>query len=397
MMSKQILSISAILILTLGSINAQKIPTSSFGKGINFMAADSSMTMKMNFRMQNLYVGEYDVSNDDFESNFLVRRSRLKFGGYAYSPKLKYKVELGLSNRDMSTSSEDGNGSGASRMILDAVLKYQFTKNWQLWAGQTKLPGNRERLVSSANLQFVDRSNVNSKFNVDRDMGIQLHGKYKIGESFIIAPKIALSQGEGRDITAGNLGGYSYTGRIDILPLGEFEGKKQDYVLSDITRQSKPKLAIGLFGNLNQGAVRQQGQLGKFVYDTTGEYSENDLTLIGADLLFKVKGFSFLSEVGLTNGTVKNDLLSKAYHTGFGVSGQAGYLFENNCEIAGRYTVVAPDSKTFSGLKDTEEWTLGFSRYFVGHSLKIQSDVAWIVENGYNEEVRIRAQVEMQF
>ena len=387
----------ALAISSFTAIQAQKLQTTSFGKGINFMAADSSFTMKMNFRFQSLYSGEYDIQGEEFESNFLIRRSRLKFGGYAYSPKLKYKVELGLSNRDMSVSSEDGNGKGASRMILDAVLKYQFHKNWSLWAGQTKLPGNRERLVSSANLQFVDRSNVNSKFNIDRDMGIQLHGKYKIGDNFILAPKFALAQGEGRDIASGNFGGYSYTGRLDILPLGAFEGKKEDYILSDHKRQSKPKLAIGLFGNLNQGAVRQQGQLGKFVYDTTGEYANNDLTLIGADLLFKYKGFSILSEFGMTDGVMKNDMLNEAYHTGTGFNAQAGYLFENNVELAGRFTTVSPDDKKYSGLKETEEWTLAFSRYFVGHNLKIQTDASWIATNDSQETFRVRAQVEMQF
>ena len=32
---------------------------------------------------------------------FRCRRARLKFSGFAYSPKLKYKLELGLSNRDI--------------------------------------------------------------------------------------------------------------------------------------------------------------------------------------------------------------------------------------------------------------------------------------------------------
>ena len=35
------------------------------------------------------------------------------------------KVELGLTGRDMSVSSEAGQGRGSSRLILDAALKYQ--------------------------------------------------------------------------------------------------------------------------------------------------------------------------------------------------------------------------------------------------------------------------------
>ena len=393
---KQLFTSAFILIVCI-SINAQKIQTTTFGKGINFMAVDSSMTMKMNFRMQNLFIGEYNINSEEFSSNFLVRRSRLKFGGYVFSPKLKYKTELGLTNRDISVSKEDGNGSGASRLILDMVLKYQFQKHWSFWVGQTKLPGNRERVVSSANLQFVDRSLVNSKFNIDRDMGVQLHGKYKLGENFTVQPKFALSQGEGRDITSGNYGGYCYTGRLDVLPLGEFEGKKQDYILSDLVRQSKPKLALGVTGNLNQGAVRQQGQLGSFIYDSTGNYAENDLMQIQVDLLFKYKGFSTLSEYALTNSKEKIEGLSKGYNTGSGLNIQVGYLFKNNFEVATRFTSISPDDKNYSALKDTEQWTLCFSKYFVGHNLKVQTDATWQAVDDRDESLIIRAQVEMQF
>jgi hypothetical protein len=35
------------------------------------------------------------------------------------------------------------------KIVLDAVLKWKVHQNWIIWAGQTELPGNRERVVSS--------------------------------------------------------------------------------------------------------------------------------------------------------------------------------------------------------------------------------------------------------
>ena len=158
-----------------------------FGKGIKFMAKDSSASMKMNVRMQALL----DVGIDDDASakdpndpeatttvaspNFMIRRYRLKFAGFAYDPRLRYKMELGISNRDQGNGSNANYNSESSNIVLDAVIKYQFNKHWDFWFGQTKLPSNRERVVSSANLQFVDRSLVNSYFNIDRDRGMWLH------------------------------------------------------------------------------------------------------------------------------------------------------------------------------------------------------------------------------
>lgn len=387
---------TVIALATLVSASAQEV-SAKFGKGIKFVAADTSMSLKFRFRMQQLFIGEYDANTEELSSNALVRRSRLKFSGHAFTPKLQYKAELGLTNRDISVNKEDGQGRDASRIILDAVLKYQFAKNWQVWVGQTKLPGNRERVISSANLQFVDRSLLNSKFNIDRDMGIQLHGKYKIGEA-IIQPKFALTNGEGRDITDGNHGGKCYTGRVDFLPLGAFEGKKDEYMSSDHNRQSKPKLAIGATYNYNEKAVRQQGQLGSFVYDTlSGSYAQNDLAHIEADIMFKYKGLSIMSEYAMTSTSSNLDNLSKKYNTGSAFSAQAGYLLESNWEIAARFTSLTADNN-YSGLTDETQTTLGLSKYIVGHALKIQMDYTLRDIDGNDLPVHVfRGQMEMQF
>ena len=386
-----------LLMASAGALQAQKIPSSSFGKGINFMAADSSMTMKMQFRMQNLVELEYTGSDKSTTVAAQLRRSRLKFGGYAFSPKLQYKAEIGLSSSDISTSAEDGRTSGSSRMVLDAVLKYQFAKSWSVWVGQTKLPGNRERVVSSADLQFVDRSRVNSKFNIDRDMGFQLHGKVKLG-SAVIKPKLAWTMGEGRSISSDNIGGFNYTGRLEFLRTGEFEGKNADYVLSDLDRQSKPKVAFGVTYNVNDRAGRQQGQLGSYVKvtDSTGKvsYQENTLQALQVDMIFKYKGISSLIEYANTKGQEG----IKGYNTGSGLNAQVGYLFKSNYEIAGRFTTISPDDKATSKLSAEKQYTLGVSKYFVGHSLKIQSDATLQQIVGVsNPNLIYRLQFEMQF
>lgn len=387
--------ITSILVLGLACVQfslAQKVSTSSFGKGIAFQAADTSMSMKMTFRMQNLYTAAYNAETESWSSSFQLRRSRLKFSGHAFSPKLTYKAEIGLSSGDISPSREDGNSSGSSRMVLDAVLKYKFADNWEVWVGQTKLPGNRERVVSSADLQFVDRSLVNSRFNIDRDMGFQLHGKLNLG-SMLLQPKFALSQGEGRSISSGNQGGFCYTSRLEFLPLGAFEGKKADYVLSDLDRQSTPKVAFGFTYNYNDRAVRQQGQLGSYVKNADGDYVQNSLSHLEADMLFKYKGISSLVEWVRTTGEEN----TSGFNTGQGITAQAGYLFKSNYEIAGRFTTIAPIdgiASRFSGKEN--QYTLGFSKYIVGHSLKIQSDITLQQLENVKSNYIYRLQFEMQ-
>ncbi|MBT8219805.1 MAG: OprO/OprP family phosphate-selective porin [Bacteroidia bacterium] len=376
---------------------AKPVPKNpKFGKGISWMAPDSTFSTKFNLRMQHLYVATYDQVDEDWSSQFLVRRARLKWGGFALSPKLEYKVELGLSNRDISVNSEDGNTRDGSRIILDMVLKWKFAKNWALWVGQTKLPGNRERVISSANLQFVDRSLVNSRFNIDRDAGIQLRGKMMLGESAYISPSFAISQGEGRNITSNNFGGYNYTVHLDILPTGKFAGKG-DYVAADLEREETPKIAFGLTYDYNDGAVRQGGQLGSFVYNDQNVYAENSLSSFIADMIFKYRGLSIASEYATRSADLDLQNLSRGFRTGDGFVVQAGYVFPSNIEISGRYTTIRRDND-LSGISDTNEITFGLSRYIVKHSLKVQTDISKITAPGESDgDIRFRAQVEMQF
>ena len=247
---KSLLTTVAIILIALSTLNAQEISDTSFGKGlINFTAKDSSFSIKFAPRFQVRSISSWDYDGDQYgspEHNFIVRRARLKFDGFAYSPKLKYKLELGLSNRDISGANDFNRNT--PRYILDAVIMWNFAGNWELWAGQTKLPGNVERVVSSANLQFVDRSLLNSRFNLDRDLGIQLRHKTNLGGNFLMREKFAISQGEGRNVTEGNEGGHQYTARLEFLPFGTFKSKG-DYVQSDLKREATPKLMVGFTYN----------------------------------------------------------------------------------------------------------------------------------------------------
>lgn len=357
---------------------SQQVSYPSFGKGITFIPKDSSASIKMSARIQNLLVVDQPLSGIGTKDiNGMVRRARLKFDGFAFSPKLKYKIELGLSNRDISPSSDAALVGSASRIVFDAVLKYEVVKGTSIWFGQTKLPGNRERVISSQKLQLVDRSLVNSRFNIDRDFGFQIRNKFSLGD-FVIKPIASVSLGDGRNVITTNRGGFNYTGRIEFLPMGEFTSKG-DYFSSDLKREETPKLSIGISGDYNDGTVRQGGQLGKLMIDSTGNLVEGTLITAFADLMFKYKGFSILAEAAYreSDDPTFTDASGNAYRQGYGYSGQAGYLFENNVEVAGRYTRVAPNKGSVSSIANTEQYTLGLSKYFIGHNLKLQTDLTY--------------------
>jgi phosphate-selective porin OprO and OprP len=392
------LPLTTFALFTFVYINAQETSAPKFGKGLfNLIGQDSSWTMKIGARMQFLAIANWEDGNSN-ESNFLVRRARLKFDGYAFTPKLKYKLELGLSNRDISGASKFT--SNAPRYILDAVIKWNFYENFELWFGQTKLPGNRERVISSASLQQVDRSLLNSRFNIDRDLGIQLRHHFNLSDKFIVKEIFSIAQGEGRNITTGNLGGHQYTGRIELLPFGNFTSKG-DYKGSDLKREAHPKLAIGTSYDYNNNAVKTRSNQGSYMETDTGFY-ESDITTFFLDAMFKYKGFSFMVEYANrdakdpfaknTDGSLTGDIVQ----VGNGLNLQTGYLLKNDWEISGRFTNIELD-KTITGKNQEQQYTLGVSKYIVGHSLKIQSDISYLNVSGGNNELMYRLQFDIHF
>lgn len=385
-MKKVIVVLSLFVVAVVSTIQAQEISNNKFGKGLKILAKDSSFYMKASMRFQTLYNGELDLDTDEWEDNIMIRRARLKFNGYAYDPKFEYKVELAISNRDNGKVAPENNL--AASIVLDAVLKYKFAPGWQLWLGQTKLPGNRERVISSQALQFVDRSQVNSKYTIDRGTGVQLRHKHNMGK-MVIKEGLAITMGEGKNFTANNIGGYEYTGRVEFLPFGEFTSKG-DYFGSDLKREETPKLAIGVTYDQNNNTNREAGFKGDFLSET------RDQKTVFIDAMFKSKGFSAMFEYADKTTDRSAVLLDgDSYQTGTGINLQAGYLFKNNFEIAGRYTDIKPEDNNWSD--DYSEMTLGFSRYIVGHSLKVQSDLTYVDHDITSDTFRYRFQVELSF
>ncbi|HSP82156.1 MAG TPA: porin [Gillisia sp.] len=392
----------AVLTLFLSlSMQGQDITENRFGKGlVNLVAKDSSYSLVFAARFQSLYSSQWEYPHyEEFESgdsNFLIRRARLKFDGFAFSPKLVYKLEVGLSNRDISgTSVYTGN---TPRYVMDAVLKWNFFENFELWAGQTKLPGNRERVISSANLETVDRSLVNSRFNIDRDMGMQLHHSIELGTNFLIREAFAFSQGEGRNVTTGNLGGYQYTGRLEALPFGDFS----DYTGADLSREQTPKLSVGLTYDHNSNAVRTRSNSGTYMVNDLG-FHEADINTLFLDAMFKYNGWSVMAEYadresdnpvavnsdGTPTGAVVN--------VGDGFNIQSGYVFKNNFQVTGRYTTIGLDEE-ITGAGIETQYTLGLSKYLVGHKLKVQTDVSLNdYEDNSDNSLMYRFQIDFHF
>lgn len=367
-------------------------PYFSFGKGLGITSPDSMFLLNIRFRMQNraafTTVSDEDLSVDKVEAR--VRRMRLRFDGFIYTPKLYYLIQLAFTRSDM-----DYDDTGFPNVIRDAMVIYSFNKHFSIGLGQTKLPGNRQRVNSSGDLQLADRSLVNSLFNVDRDFGAQVYYNNMIGGMQYVF-RGAVSSGEGRNFNTSD-NGLAYTGRVELLPFGKFTNGG-DYFEGDLAREPKPKLSIGATISTNKKAIRTGGQLGKFLFEPRNMETQM------LDILYKHNGLAFSSEFlsrTSDNPITENEDGDKRYiYAGWGENYQLSYLWKSNYELVGRYTHVMPGKAIRSLERSVEQYTVGLNRYIRGHRLKLQGDITyeknyWIGTSGTDlNRWQLRFQIE---
>jgi hypothetical protein len=180
---------------------------------------------------------------------------------------------------------------------------------------------------------------------------------------------------------------------VEVLPFGDFKSGG-DYSSSDLAREQTPKLALGASYDYNDKTVRARGQLGDFLSN------QRSLSTVFVDGMFKFRGFSAMGEYanrkaidGPVVSRTETGVVDETFVTGNALNMQAGYLFKNNWELAGRFTNFDPTSAT--GLRYQEQYTLGVSKYIVGHSLKVQSDVTLIQEQSRKDAYQFRLQMEV--
>ncbi|MCD6067768.1 MAG: phosphate-selective porin [Bacteroidetes bacterium] len=360
------------LIATFGFAQ-QKTPYFSFKNGLGFATPDSSYSMNIRFRMQNRVLmntaSDEDLSPSSWDAR--VRRCRLSFAGHMYSPKLSYYLQLSFSRGDMDWSMNDPSNTNTSpNAVRDAVIYYKPNQHLQLGLGQTKLPGNRQRVISSGAQQFYDRSPANANFTLDRDFGVFANYNFKAGSTFKTIIKTAISSGEGRNSLMSN-SGLAYTGRVEILPMGDFS-EGGDYFEGDVLREEKPKMSFGGGYHFNDLAIRAQGELGRDLYTPKSFHT------YFADVLFKYKGLAVTAEYirrDCDNPFTKSGSSTRFVIDGDGINTQLSYCFKSKWEIAARHTLVSPHKDLYAFMNQNEQFGLGITKYLMKHKVKGQFNV----------------------
>jgi hypothetical protein len=351
-------------VVGVAQVESDERPLTVDEDGIGFRK-DSVFLMNLRFRMQNR-LASYSIMESEERPGVeaVVRRLRLRFDGYVLHPRIGYYIQLSFSRADQDLVSGD-----IAQVVRDAMVYYTFSKRFYIGFGQSKLPGNRERVISSGNLQLPDRSIANQAFTLDRDFGLFAYYTLLNSSNQIVLLKAAFTSGEGRGQTITPYG-MSYTGRIEWLPMGRFKNLG-DYSEGDLEYEPTPKLSLAYTYNFNDRTTRSGGQLGAYLPLPV------DMTTQIADLMLKYRGWGLMAEYfnrrlgGYTPDGV-NDLTMNRIARGSGFNVQLSKVLHRKHEVVLRYAGVTPQKGYEAFQYRYRTRGLGYNYYLNKHRVKLQ-------------------------
>lgn len=336
-----------------------------------FFLADPSGNFRLNvggqiqFRYNMNFRDDSGNGEDEFESGFQTRRTKLRFDGNVFDPNLFYAVQGAFDYSD---------GGGFS--LEDAYAGYRFDNGWTMRWGQFKLPFMREELVSSKYQLAADRSLVNEVFNQDWSQGVEL--SYEAEDWRFAA---AFSDG----IRTRN------TDYTDVQALGIFgaagNGGEADF---GVTARAEFKLN-GMWSQFKDFSSRPGSDYGMMLGVAAHyEYGDSTETAAGLgqynyfswtiDLSIEGDGWNlFAAGVGAHQKT--NDAFSS---DDFGIVLQGGiFIPDTDWELFARYDVLLPDDS--EGVRVTDDpfntITVGANYYMHGHAAKFTFDVQYFIDD----------------
>ena len=339
-------------------------------KGWHLETDDGKYATDIQLRLQLRYSFPFEqspLSLEDFDNGrqhiLQIRRARMKIGGNAFTPKLKYYMEYEL----------------ASSNLLDFWAIYSFNKAIRVQAGQYKARYNTERIISSGRLQTADRSILTRPFTIDRQTGLTVFGNISGPGVLNFSYWMAVFSGIGRGQFIHDDDALMWTFRGQWNMFGEEMG----FVSSDIKQLSawRGYLAGGFVTNQSQFTRFSQNGGGQLRgYPDPGEPGQYRVNQFFVETAFKKSGFSWQQEFHWKR---IHDNLDNTSRTLGGNYYQLGtfpvtYIknFPKQLELAARYSFYFPDlSTTNSG---EQEITFSLNWFFKGLNNKLTAEISYL-------------------
>jgi hypothetical protein len=288
------------------------------------------------------------------ETGFHLHSAKLIFHGHVLSPELTYHFQL---------------NAGEGRTVAeDMYLRWDPLPWLGVLVGQNEVPFNRQHITLEAYQELVDRSTVDARFTLQRDIGLML---YLSALEKRVEGTFGVFNGA-RQNSANDDTTYMTTARLAFNPFGPIAFRE-----ADLDDSPKPKLSVAV-------AVAHNPQ--RIVSD---KVTLHGITQGVLETTLRYRGLSLTTEAHARTQRT-NDAAAAHDYGGFL---QLGYfVIPHRLEVVGRHATIAG---AVAATDVVREDTLGVSAYFRGHRFKLQADASRLQTRDAGTDLRARLQLEL--
>lgn len=367
-----------------------------YDDGTHIVTNDGNTHLEVEMRLQSRFSTPFESNPSSIDelqadaiSSFGLSRARLKVGGHIYQPWIKLKYEYDLN----------------SSQTLDARITLEYSDALHFRFGRMKAHYNPERVTSSKDQQFVDRSMVNEYFTLDRQQGVSVLGRINKGTALDLDYSFDVFNGTGRE-GDNESGDFMYVARLQ----SNFLGEKMSSAMGDLRISQKPIAHVAIAASTNQSRYTRFSTSNPTQVNEIPEHSEADgykLEQWMVDAAYRYQGFSFQTEYHSKDITDQYNENFTGTINMTGYYAQAGFFphklmanIPEQLELAARYSTVDPDTD-ISG-NDQREYLVAANWFFNGHRSKLTADVGrYEIDNPDTgttaSENRVRVQYDVSF
>lgn len=297
-------------------------------------------------------------NGDVSSTTFSLRAAKFILHGHIFHPTLTYHFQLNA-----------GNGQVVAENIY---LRWDPDPAFGLLAGQIEVPFNRQHITLEAYQQLIDRSIVDQRFTLQRDIGAAVYAGDR-------AHRFELTLGAwngARQNAPNDDKTFMGTLRLAYNPWGPIPFRE-----ADLADSRHPRLSIAAAGAYNPARV---------VTDPNGANPPVTWRHV-AQAVFEVtlrwRGISLSTEAHVRHLDVDDK-----GKLDYGAFAQVGvFVLPKHLEIEARFAAI--DGK-LQPTDASRELTAGLSYYFRGHRLKLQADTSRLQLVSGTIDYRVRSQLE---
>jgi phosphate-selective porin OprO and OprP len=264
--------------------------------------------------------------------------------------------------------------AGEGKVVAeDVYLQWRATPWFAVLVGQNEVTFNRQHITLEAYQELVDRSTVDARFNLQRDIGAAFY----FSDPASHYEATAGVWNGARQNAANDDTGYMGTLRLAYNPLGPIAFRE-----ADLADSPTPKVSFAVAGAFNPERVVAP------VAPATSVTTLHHIAQGVAEATLRYRGVSLTNELHVRRQAI--DSGPHAVDTG-GFAQLGVFVVPRHLELVGR---VARMAGTVAKSDTIGEQTGGVSYYVLGHRLKLQADGSRLQTRAIRDGWRARAQLE---